>query len=394
MTKKRKTKSYPLDTVFSEKGKQLIGGTGKEFIKGLGEEAAKKVVKNVLLGNNLRASTEYLTRRRLSMTSAAVIDMFIEGLNQDKAFIGKLNALALEQIENAGQSDKERLWPAQWAIGLTGKSFQNVLRSKSVAFGSYTSEFDKAINESSDKAKRDFGDLKIKAKRNKIGSDVTEEVEFDWEAMLRLTTAIGSQTLAIRGSDKSLYGKLFEKLILGSALTILGFTKANKKDSKGKSKVFWLSDGSAEREADATAIIDLGRIARFDIGFIGSGNSEISKDKLSRFQREIETSEGVAASTTFVIVDRLPATSKTIKAATSANAIIVQMSMSYWLKELAQKMKEVYEVESEILTISESELEEYIDNKLQEIDVSQFAVDIDIDEDTDIADSALIEPEL
>ncbi len=37
-----------------------------------------------------------------------------------------------------------------------------------------------------------------------------KKLELDWDGITRLTTAIGSQTLTIRGSDKSIYGKLFE----------------------------------------------------------------------------------------------------------------------------------------------------------------------------------------
>jgi len=59
-----------------------------------------------------------------------------------------------------------------------------------------------------------------------------KRVRLNWKDIARLTTAIGSQTLAIRGSDKSMYGKLFERLILGSMLTILGYKRVNREAIK------------------------------------------------------------------------------------------------------------------------------------------------------------------
>jgi hypothetical protein len=53
-----------------------------------------------------------------------------------------------------------------------------------------------------------------------------KQTPLTWKDITRLTTAIGSLTLTIRGSDKSIYGKLFERLILGSVLSILGFQQA------------------------------------------------------------------------------------------------------------------------------------------------------------------------
>ncbi len=364
---------YPIDAFFPKEGRELIGGTGRQFIDNLGEEAAKKVVASVLLGENLRQNTEFLTRRRLSLISAAIISMFIKGNVESEEFKNDPSTLALNQLGISSSSDKARLWPAQWLLGLTGKSVQNVLRSESKAFGSYINGFNEAIIESAEHAKEQFGNLEMSLIQNQKDSSEVHKVVFDWEGILRITTAIGAQTLAIRGSDKSLYGKLFEKLVLGTALTILGFEKVERGDNSKSDMVFWLSDSSDNREADATARISLGKVARFDIGFIGSGNPEISKDKLSRFGNEIALNGGTAASTTFVVVDRLPATSKTLKAAQDANAIIIQMSMSYWLRELAEGLSDVYEITPEILSLNENEIESYVIEKIKSIDVSQFA---------------------
>jgi hypothetical protein len=159
-----------------------------------------------------------------------------------------------------------------------------------------------------------------------------------WEDITRLTTAIGSATLTIRGSEKSAYGKLFERLVLGSVLSILGLKYIKAPSDHELSKVFWLSDNADERECDATVRLYPGKLARFDIGFIGQGNPEIMKDKLSRYARETEQYGIAHTSRTFIIVDRMPATGKTRALAERAGTEIVQMSMQFWPKELAQRI--------------------------------------------------------
>jgi len=72
-----------------------------------------------------------------------------------------------------------------------------------------------------------------------------------------LLNTVGSQTLTIRGSDKSTNGKLFEKLVLGSLLSILGFTYET--TQKIGERVFWLSSQSEKRESDATLIYKIGQ---------------------------------------------------------------------------------------------------------------------------------------
>ena len=61
-------------------------------------------------------------------------------------------------------------------------------------------------------------------------------VELTWEWQTLLAMALGSATLAIRGSEKSIYGKFFEKLILGSVLSVMGFNLSEKNTLKEKNK--------------------------------------------------------------------------------------------------------------------------------------------------------------
>jgi hypothetical protein len=196
--------------------------------------------------------------------------------------------------------------------------------------------------------------------------------ELDWVDVTRLTTAIGAETLTIRGSEKSMYGKLFEKLILGSILTVLGFERVNPSVNSKTRNVFWLSDSSASRECDATILYEPGRLVRFDIGFIGEGNSEISKDKLSRYESEINTGEDKRYSITFIIVDKLPKTGKTQKAAKAVGAEIIQMSMQYWPRELAQKLGERLGFRHELQEMPDDRIKDYLAGRLKGIAVQDF----------------------
>src|SRR3989344_9380367 len=80
-----------------------------------------------------------------------------------------------------------------------------------------------------------------------------KESILDWHDMLSLFCTIGSQTLAVRGSEKSTYGKLFERLVLGSVLQVLGFEHVLYPPRK-TTGVFWLSSRLEARESDATLL--------------------------------------------------------------------------------------------------------------------------------------------
>ncbi|EGQ2960266.1 CfrBI family restriction endonuclease, partial [Staphylococcus pseudintermedius] len=111
-------------------------------------------------------------------------------------------------------------------------------------------------------------------------------ININWEIINLLFMAIGAQTLTIRGSSKSMSGKMFEKLVLGSCLTLMGFEYLEEAPSEidPSKKYFWLSSISeSDRETDATITYNEKAIS-IDIGFIGKGNPEIASDKLTRFR--------------------------------------------------------------------------------------------------------------
>ncbi len=159
----------------------------------------------------------------------------------------------------------------------------------------------------------------------------------------------------------------------------MGFKRVNPVNNNQIEKVFWLSDSTTNRESDATALISPGKVVKFDIGFIGKGNSEISKDKLSRFDKEIQIAGQKSNAFTFIVVDKLPQTSKTEEAAKKIGAEIVQMSMQYWPKDLCQKLNKRCGFEHEILNIADEELQHYIYEKLSSIKPQDFLSDVTIE---------------
>jgi len=325
-----------------------------------------------LRGENIRTQTEPLTRRRVAIATGAMVYLFAKGWAEIDNFTENLSAFALEQMDNTPQSKKDTFWPAQWLIGLTGKSIQNVLRSNPELRQSYIQDFENAVEEAARRCEEDFGEISMSL-GYVVDGELRQSVSaLNWKDLTRLTTAIGATTLTIRGSEKSTYGKLFERLIMGSVLTILGFEHVENSQSPKIERVFWLSDSSDVRECDATIRLRPGKLARFDIGFIGKGNPEIMKDKLTRYANEVEQNGTANFSQTFIIVDKMPDTTKTIEAAKKSGSEIIQMSMQFWALELAKRLKARLGYSAEILSVPEDELSDYIEQKLQPVPILNF----------------------
>ena len=209
------------------------------------------------------------------------------------------------------------------------KQVQNVLRSDDAAWDDYVRSLRESLSESSVHSQEAYGSSSLSLDGNAV----------TWEWAHSLMMAIGAQTLAIRGSEKSLYGKFFEKLVLGSVLSLLGFGLVDTGTASERS--FWLSSRGSKRESDATAIWNLGQGVRFDIGFIGVGNPEITLDKVSRFEREIEMGGVNHYMHTFIIVDRVGRRSRIEELAKEVGATIIQMSASDWGKTLGDQLEDI-----------------------------------------------------
>nr|WP_245523754.1 CfrBI family restriction endonuclease [Treponema brennaborense] len=242
---------------------------------------------------------------------------------------------------------------------------QNVLRSDDSEFQSYLTDLSASLEKSVAESSQVYGELTAK-----IIDKENQEYFLQWPELLQLFTAIGAQTLTIRGSEKSMYGKFFEKLVLGSLLSVLGFKL--KDDPSITKKTFWLSQREDKRESDATLIVEPGIGVRFDIGFIGPGNTEISLDKVSRFEREIEMGRQKYYMSTIILVDRIGERSRIVDMAKNIDGTIIQMSMSNWVKEVATVLKQKTNYKAEILSLSDDDCKEYIEKKLKNIDLHLF----------------------
>lgn len=320
-----------ISSEFPEEARDLLVVRGRDLLDTLGLPALRTVVSQVLCGVNIRSATESLTKRRISLLNAAILTTYTNLAQQGISPSDIPSAVHAEyRLKTTSLEDKIIL---RWMLGLTNKQVQNVLRSDDSAWADYVESLKENLASSAETAEANFGPLPL-ALAGK------PERSIDWEWGLSLLMAIGSQTLAIRGSEKSLYGKFFEKMIMGSVLSVLGFQLVSEDAIQPAS--FWLSSQGRKRESDATAIWEVGEGIRFDIGFIGVGNPEITLDKVSRFEREIELNGVPHSMRTIIIVDRVGKNSRIIELAREIDGRVIQMSASDWPVTLGNEMEEVF----------------------------------------------------
>ncbi|HHS98375.1 MAG TPA: CfrBI family restriction endonuclease [Chloroflexi bacterium] len=344
--------------------RKLIEARGEDLIRQLGWKVVRQVIFDIMCGGNLRDATEMLTRRRLGVLNAALLASWIGDERTWEQRLEEASAL-LER----GKPTKTERWIAQWLLGLTDKAFQNVLRDSAKKLADYRKIYLQTLQEVAEESEQTFGPLKghLSLKGQ------TQQVE--WETVLLLMSAIGAQTLTIRGSEKSLYGKLFEPLVLGTLLFSLGFTFVadESKISHSPRRVFFLSsEATSGRESDATLIYEPGRGIRFDLGFIGRGNPEISLDKVTRFEREMEEAGKRFAMTTLIIVDRIGKRSRLPQLAERTGAHIVQMSMGYWPKIVAEILYQEVGYEHCLLGMEDAEVRQFLRDRVAEAPLEEF----------------------
>ena len=214
---------------------------------------------------------------------------------------------------------------------------------------------------------REYGELS-----GVLALDSGAKAEVNWLLMTYMLNTIGAQTLAIRGSEKSAYGKLFEKLILGSLLHILGFKLVSAGQAAEFNRVFWLAARGEKRESDATLLYEAGKGVRFDIGFIGRGNPEISLDKVSRFEREISLGRSHWYLATIIIVDRIGAGSRIEQLARQIEGTIIQMSAGYWPQQVALELNRVLDLKHELVDMEQSQIGPYLARKMTEVPLEDF----------------------
>jgi len=346
---------------FPEQAVKNLSSKGKDIIQEIGLDITRGVVLDVLTGKNLRDSTELLTRKRIIAINVATLVMLVKGASKNSYFIQELPNAAFQELKK-GHLPKEERWLTQWILGLTDKGFQNILRDETSGLEKYKDDYLEITRKAIEEFQKDYGN---------IGGEITlnprEKALINWEFLVQLMNIVGSGTLAIRGSSKSTFGKLFEKLVLGALLSILGFKLVQQNENNGTDKVFWLTSKDEKRESDATLLYEAGKGIRFDIGFIGRGNPEISLDKVSRFEREIELGKKKWYLGTIIIVDRIGRNSRIETLAKNIDADIVQMSGSYWPTRVAQILHERLGYDNQILHTSLDDMDAYLKERMRRV---------------------------
>jgi hypothetical protein len=355
-----------LAELMSDESLNLLEASGSELVRRIGMDAVRTVVLDVLSGRNLRDSTEELTRRRLAALNAATVAMFLKGTEIRSDFIEQLPTVAARILKRGHLSKSER-WVAQWALGLTGKASQNVLRDDASLLAEYRERYVSTCEEVIRESIAEFGNLDGEIR---LGDELMTGLS--WKFMVYLLGTVGAQTLTIRGSEKSVYGKLFERLVLGSLLHILGFRFAGSDGPKWFEREFWLSSRGERRESDATALWQAGQGVRFDIGFIGRGNPEISLDKVSRFAREVELGRSKWYMATIIIVDRIGQGSKIRDLAREVEGDIVQMSMAYWPQEVAQILNREMDFQHPLVDMRRSGIRGYLKEAMKGVPLADY----------------------
>ena len=345
-----------------EDGIGLVKYSGKQFVDKLGLEIVQGVVGSILKGKNVRDLTEGLTQRRVLLLSSSIIVTYLKALSSYSDFESKLSEIIKSNLSLKLSHDKKTY--LYWFLGLTGKSIQNVVRDNSLE--SYVDVFDENLKDIYTDVEKKFGPLELNVKYE--GS----EFSLRWPNLLRCLLAVGAATLATRGSEKSLYGKTFEHFVLASVLTILGFDLIKIDDTTRSEKVFWLNERKDKRESDAVLLIKPGVGFKFDIGFIGKGNTEISLDKVSRFERIMERENQKSLVYTVILVDNIGERSRIQEMAKDIDGTILQMRETYWVYQLAQVLKDKCGYESEILHLTKEESLKYIDEKMRSVDLNKF----------------------
>ncbi|MCB9456040.1 MAG: CfrBI family restriction endonuclease [Anaerolineaceae bacterium] len=344
----------------------LLTTSGKDLIKRIGIDVIRGVVLDVLTGRNIRNSTEILTRRRIAALNLATFQLFLQGSKDIDNFIERLPYIASE-ILSARRLKKEERWLSQWILGLTEKGVQNILRDNYQLLAEYRDSYIDTCREVVAQQSLDYGELSGDIH---IGTEL--QININWLFMTYLLNTIGSQTLTIRGSDKSTYGKLFEKLVLGSLLHVMGFEFQKSGELENMTHVFWLSSNDDDRESDATLLYEAGKGVRFDIGFIGRGNTEISLDKVSRYNREIQLGRENWFMATMIVVDRIGEGSRIQELANKIDGTIVQMSAGYWPQRVARTLKQVLGFEHPLVTMEQSEVGDFLKEQMHDVPLEAF----------------------
>lgn len=351
---------------FDNLGKINIKSTRTDFTETTGVDGMKDIIRKVLIGGNVRDITEFITQKRLIVSYAAMLDLFVNELQDKTDNVQGYSDFVSRDLANA-RGEEQTL--DLWLLGLTKKGLDNIVRDET-NLSNYKDSFAVSISETISCIQDKFGPLSGNIILNGKG------MRLNWNAFSLLCIALGSQTLSIRGSAKSMNGKLFEKLILGSLLTIIGFKYCESPPShiNKLDKLFWLSNmDENERETDATLIFN-GKAISIDIGFIGKGNPEISLDKVTRFNRYKQIAGMGHEMKTIIIVDTVAENSDLFNKANRVDGIVLQMSRNDWIIAFAKAVCDIFSFDHPLCNLQIQELDAYLRSELALVNINKFII--------------------
>ncbi|SEA91050.1 CfrBI restriction endonuclease [Alistipes timonensis JC136] len=283
---------------------------------------------HLLRGQNYRLVTEKNTKDKLLLTYVWLSDIVNDAKNEYGENWQTELVSDLFSIRSRTPEQKNLLY---WLIGLTAKT--------SVNLGVSTRDIPSVMT-----------DLlaHVKSLFDQIGRQ--NQIDDTW-----LLLMAGSATLNIRGSEKSKIGKVLEKVMIRSILSILGLVE---------NVNFWINidrDLEVDREADAEIATNRGRI-RVEVGLISSGNQEVTEDKISRVGRN-----GI------ILFDKVGQRTRIYQTAERHAVKLVQIRNNQPLVEIYRHIRPL--VEQNINLIEPPTLEQDIWQKISELPDQVFSIE-------------------
>lgn len=349
---------------YNKIGRDSIKATSSDFTSSMGEDAVKDIIRKVLTGGNVRDTTEFITQRRLISSYFAMLDLYMNHLNNYSDNSNTFSEYVTSDLATAKSNAKTL---DLWLMGLTKKGFDNIVRDSNNLIDHEIS-FAKSMSDAVKELEATYGTISGVIEINH------KKMELNWNTLALLFMALGGQTLSIRGSAKSMNGKMFEKLVLGSLLTINGFSFLNEPPTTidRSKKYFWLSHmDENERETDATIIYN-GKAISIDIGFIGKGNPEITLDKVTRFGAYKRIGGIDHDMATIIIVDTVAPNSDLFNKAKKVNGHVFQMKNDDWTIHVAKTICNIMGMSNNLAKKHKSELNDYFKDTLKSVDINNF----------------------
>lgn len=264
----------------------------------------REIVIALFTGKNYRSLTEKPTRQAISVFAGWILNLSHRACIM---FGDDWKEKLYASIPKRKMTQEEK-WLKLWLLGLTQKTAQNL----GVKVNMHK-DYQHMVKVATDEAVGQFG---WEPSVIELSNEELERVTLTASDSIWLLQIAGAAVLTIRGSKKAIAGKRLEKAIARAALKVLGLTEGDH---------FWLNvgrDREVDREIDAEIVTRRGRI-RMDIALIGTGNQEVSEDKLGRVGRN-----GI------VLVDILGPKSQVPRNAARHDVRVIQLRNHFALSEL------------------------------------------------------------